>query len=373
MPTTGASLSLNAERPAQASPAAAVRPQPPSRVAEWRHALFGTPLNIAVTLLLTGLLVALLPPLLRWAVIDAVWIDPDPASCRGAVGACWTFVWAKMGQLLFGIYPFEQRWRPAIVCVGIVALLAWSVRPAAWRPSLAVIWVAALVLVFWLMGGGVGLTSVPSALWGGLPVTLILTVVAIGLGFPLGVLLALGRRSTLPALRMVCVVFIEAVRGLPLLSILFVASIMLPLFLPEALLPDKFTRALVALTLFAACYFAEVVRGGLQAIPKGQFEAAEALALPFWKTQRLVILPQAIRVVIPALANTVIVMIKNTSLVLVVGLFDIISSGKAALADPAWPSPAAETYLFIGAVFFLLSFGFARFADFLEQRGQFAR
>jgi general L-amino acid transport system permease protein len=371
MPTTGASLSLNAERPAQA--AAAARPQPPSRAAVWRHALVGTPLNLAVTLVLSLLLLWLLPPLLRWAVLDAVWIDPDPASCRAAAGACWNFVWAKMGQLLFGIYPFEERWRPAIVCVGIVALLAWSVRPAAWRPALAGVWLVALALVFWLMGGGFGLVLVPSALWGGLPVTLILTVVAIGLGFPLGVLLALGRRSTLPALRIACVVFIEAVRGLPLLSILFVASIMLPLFLPEALLPDKFTRALVALTLFASCYFAEVVRGGLQAIPKGQFEAAAALALPFWKTQRLVILPQAIRIVIPALANTVIVMIKNTSLVLVVGLFDIISSGKAALADPAWPSPAAETYLFIGAVFFVLSFGFARFADFLEQRGQRAR
>jgi general L-amino acid transport system permease protein len=196
---------------------------------------------------------------------------------------------------------------------------------------------------------------------------------AIGLGFPLGVLLALGRRSQLPALRMGCVVFIESVRGLPLLSILFVASIMLPLFLPESLLPDKFMRALVALTLFAACYFAEVVRGGLQAIPKGQFEAAESLGMPFWKKQRLVILPQAIRIVIPALANTVIVMIKNTSLVLVVGLFDIISSGKAALADPAWPSPSAEVYLFIGGIFFVISFGFARFADFLERRGPASR
>lgn len=191
----------------------------------------------------------------------------------------------------------------------------------------------ALVVVFWLMGGGLGLTAVPSSLWGGLPVTLILTVVAIGLGFPLGIFLALGRRSRLPALRVACVMFIESVRGLPLLSILFVASIMLPLFLPLSLLPDKFTRALVALTLFASAYFAEVIRGGLQAISKGQYEAAAALSLPFWKTQRLVILPQAIRIVIPALANTIIVMIKNTSLMLVVGLYDIISSGKVR-----WPT-----------------------------------
>ena len=353
-------------------------PSPPGRATRpawqrWRKAWFGTPFNAALTTLIGALLLWTLPPMVRWGVIDAVWIDPDPESCRQATGACWNFVWAKLGQLLFGIYPYDERWRPGWACALILALLAWSVRPASWRPALAWTWLAALTAVFWLMGGNLGLVAVPTSLWGGLPVTLILTVMAIGLGFPLGVLLALGRRSELPALRMVCVVFIEAVRGLPLLSILFVASIMLPLFLPEALLPDKFTRALVALTLFASAYFAEVVRGGLQSIPKGQFEAADSLGLPFWKTQRLVILPQAIRVVIPALANTVIVMIKNTSLVLVVGLFDIISSGKAALADPAWPSPASETYLFIGAVFFVISFGFARFADFLERRGKVAR
>jgi general L-amino acid transport system permease protein len=361
--------------PQPAGPATPSRPSGPPvppRLAWWR-AYFGTPLNAALTLLFAALLLGLLPPVLRWSVLDAVWTDPDPAACRATTGACWSFIGAKLGQLLFGIYPHPERWRPALVCVLILGLLAWSVRPASWTPRLAGVWVASLALVFGLMGGGFGLTAVPSSLWGGLPVTLILTVMAIGLGFPLGVLLALGRRSQLPALRISCVVFIEAVRGLPLLSILFVASIMLPLFLPESLLPDKFTRALVALTLFASCYFAEVVRGGLQAIPKGQFEAADSLGLPFWKQQRLVILPQAIRIVIPALANTVIVMIKNTSLVLVVGLFDLISSGKAALADPAWPSPSAEVYLFIGAIFFVISFGFARFADFLEHRQPLSR
>ena len=346
---------------------------PVNAASSWRRQFsvyFGTPGNAVLTLFLGCLLLLALPPLVRWGVIDAVWFDPDPASCRAASGACWNFIWAKLGQLLFGIYPFEQRWRPGLVCGLILGLLAWSVWPSSWRGRLGALWVAALGAVFWLMGGGLGLAPVPSALWGGLPVTLILTVVAIGLGFPMGVLLALGRRSTLPTLRISCVVFIEAVRGLPLLSILFVASIMLPLFLPESLLPDKFTRALVALTLFASAYFAEVVRGGLQAIPKGQLEAAASLGMPFWKTQRLVILPQAIRIVIPAIANTVIVMIKNTSLVLVVGLFDIISSGKAALSDPAWPSPSTETFLFIGAVFFVITFGFARFADFLERRGK---
>ncbi len=331
--------------------------------------LLGSPLNAALTLMFSALLIVTVPPMLRWLVIDAVWFDPDPNACRTATGACWSFVYAKSGQLLFGIYPVDERWRPAIVCLLIVALLGWSVRPASWTSRLLMLWVAAFALIVWLMGGGFGLVEVPTSSWGGLPVTLILTVVAIGTAFPIGILLALARRSAMPMVRIGAVVLIESVRGLPLLSILFVASIMMPLFLPEALLPDKFVRALVALTIFAAAYLAEVIRGGLQAIPKGQYEAAAALGLPFWRTQYLVILPQAIRVVIPALANTIIVMIKNTSLVLVVGLFDLISSGKAALADPEWPSPAAETFLFIGAIFFALSFSFARFADFLERRG----
>lgn len=211
-------------------------PKPLPASSRWqrlRRVYVGTPGNALLTLLFGGLLLAL-PPLVRWTVIDAVWFDPDPASCRVASGACWNFIWAKLGQLLFGIYPFEQRWRPGVVCTLILALLVWSGRPASWRGSLGVLWLVALALVFWLMGGGLGLAAVPSALWGGLPVTLILTVVAIGLGLPLGVLLALGRRSAMPAVRLSCVVFIEGVRGLPLLSILFVVSIMLPLFLPVA-------------------------------------------------------------------------------------------------------------------------------------------
>lgn len=335
--------------------------------------LFGSPLNATLTLAFGAMLAVALPPMLRWLVLDAVLFNPDPAACRAASGACWSFIYVKSGQLLFGIYPVEERWRPALVCLLILALLGWSVRPASWTPRLLGLWIAALALIVWMMGGGLGLEEVPTSAWGGLPVTLILTVVAIGIAFPVGILLALARRSTMPAVRIAAVVTIESVRGLPLLSILFVASIMLPLFLPEALLPDKFVRALVALTIFAAAYLAEVIRGGLQAIPKGQYEAAAALGLPFWRTQYRVILPQAIRVVIPALANTIIVMIKNTSLVLVVGLFDLISSGKAALADPAWPSPAAETFLFIGGIFFALSFSFARFADFLERRSPVAR
>jgi general L-amino acid transport system permease protein len=340
-----------------------------SRFATSARLLFGTPLNASLTILFSAFLAWSLPGLVEWSVVDAVIATHDPEACRVGGGACWGFIGAKAGQILFGIYPPDQRWRPILVCLMILGLLGGSVWPRFWSRTLLYVWLVALAGVFLLMKGGTfGLPEVPSSSWGGLPVTLILTVVAIGIAFPLAIFLALARRSTLRVVRLLAIGLIETIRGLPLLSLLFVASIMMPLFLPEYLLPDKFVRALVALTIFASAYLAEIVRGGLQAIPKGQYEAAEALGLTFWQRQRLVILPQALRIVIPALANTIIVMIKNTSLVLVVGLFDLISSGKAALADPAWPSPAAETYLFIGALYFALAFSFARFADFLERR-----
>lgn len=334
---------------------------------------FSTPLNATLSFAFMALAVLVLPRLIAWTVRDAAFLPATPATCAAVSGACWSFVIAKSSQILFGIYPPDERWRPTFVCVILLAMLGWSVRPAGWNKRLIAVWVTGMFAVLWLMGGGWGLAPVPTSAWGGLPVTLILTVFAIGLGFPIAILLALGRRSELPVIRTVCTLWIELIRGLPLLSLLLVASLMLPIFLPEWLLPDKLTRAAVALTAFAAAYLAEVIRGGLQAVPRGQFEAATALGLGYWRLQALVVLPQAIRIVIPALANTIIVMVKNTSLVLVVGLFDLISSGKAALADPDWPSPTTETYIFIGMLYFALAFSFARFADFLESRGATAR
>ncbi|OYZ15808.1 MAG: amino acid ABC transporter permease [Sphingomonadales bacterium 28-64-96] len=335
------------------------------------RSLFGSPVNIAVTTGFTLLLWATLPFVVRWAILDAAFLPAVPETCRAAGGACWSFIIAKHSQILFGIYPYDERWRPMIVCLLLLGLLIHSVRPQAWRPSLAIWWLGALAASWLLLSGGMfGLIEVTADKWGGLPVTLILTVVAIGFGFPTGVMLALARRSDLPVIRLLATLFIEVTRALPLLSILFIASIMLPLLVPEAFLPDKFMRALIALYLFASAYMAEVVRGGLQALPRGQDEAADALGLNYWQKQRLIILPQAVALVIPALTNTVIVMIKNTSLILVVGLFDLISSGKAALADPGWRSPSVEVYLFITAIYFVLCFGFSRFADSLERRAK---
>ncbi|MGL4974914.1 MAG: amino acid ABC transporter permease, partial [Bosea sp. (in: a-proteobacteria)] len=334
--------------------------RPPIRMPGLLARMFNTPLNAMLTLLFLAAFAWILPGFVRWLMLDAAILPARPETCQTASGACWSFVIAKSSQILFGIYPPDERWRPAIVCVLILGLLGWSVRPKSWNARLFLGWLVSLAVIIWLMRGGLGLSYVPTSSWGGLPVTLILTVIAIGVAFPAAIILALGRRSEMPVVSVMCVLFIETVRGLPLLSILFVASIMLPLFVPEALLPDKFVRALIALTLFASAYIAEVIRGGLQAIPNGQYDGAKSLGLGYWNMQRLVVLPQAIRIVIPALANTIIVMIKNTSLVMVVGLFDLISSGKAALADPVWPSPSAETYLFIAAIYFVLAFAFAR-------------
>jgi general L-amino acid transport system permease protein len=347
---------------------------PPPRPRGWRpllRALAGSPLNLLLTALVLAAAAALAGPVLRWAVLDAVAWPAEPAACRDIEGACWSFVVAKSGQILFGIYPAEERWRPLLVSLGLLALIAATLRPAAWRPVLGAVWALALPAALLLMFGGfAGLSYVATTMWGGLPVTLLLTVTAVGGGFPLGVLLALARQSELPAIRTLSIGFIELTRALPLLSILFVASIMLPLLLPEWLLPDKFFRAMIALLLFAAAYIAEVVRGGLQGVPPGQAEAAQALGLGYWQRQRLIVVPQALAMVIPSLTNTIIVMIKNTSLVLVVGLFDLISSGRAALADPEWSSPAMETYLFIALIYFALCFGFGRFAGALEQRSK---
>lgn len=217
----------------------------------WRLFL-GSPSNAVITLLLLWMIVPAAAGLLRWAFLAAAFLPAEPAICAATSGACWSFVIAKSGQILLGIYPPDERWRAALACVLILATLALSARPASWRSWLGVLWLAMMVVVLWLMRGGLGLAPVPTTAWGGLPVTLILTVFAIGIGFPVAILLALARRATLPAFRICAVLLIETIRGLPLLSLLFVASILLPLFLPEALLPDKYVRALIALTVFAA-------------------------------------------------------------------------------------------------------------------------
>ena len=325
--------------------------------------------NTLATLVIVYLAWKLALPFLDWAFIEAVWVAPDARACREAkgIGACWALITDKHRFILFGTYPFDSQWRPALTVLVLVALYVTSALRACWRPWLALVWVAGLVAIGVLMWGGVlGLAYVENARWGGLALTLLLATVGLAFAFPFSILLALGRRSALPAVRWLSVAYIELVRGVPLISLLFMASVMLPLFLPEGVTIDKLLRAQIAMILFAAAYLAEVVRGGLQAIPRGQYEAAQALNLSYWRTMGFVILPQALRIAIPPLVNTFIAFFKDTSLVLIIGLFDLLTTVKISLTEPQWTGYGVEAYLFASAVYFVFCFSMSRYSQALE-------
>jgi len=309
---------------------------------------------------------------LDWAVVRAVW-QPDPQACRAASGACWGFIVEKHRLIAFGTYPYEEHWRPALSSVLLIAL--WILTAVVQRWWVVATWVAGLVVIGVLMWGGVfGLPYVENERWGGLILTLLLTTFGLAFAFPLSILLALGRRSDLPVMRALCVAYIELIRGVPLISVLFMASVMLPLFLPAGVSIDKLLRAQVALILFAAAYLAEVVRGGLQAIPKHQYESAAALGLGYWQSTGFIILPQALRIAVPPLVNTCIGFFKDTSLVLIIGLFDLLSTIKVSLNDPAWTGFGVEAYLFAAAVYFIFCYSMSLYSRTLEasagRRGQ---
>ena len=324
--------------------------------------------NAAVTLLCLLPIGWAAPAVLRWSVTDAVFVGSRDA-CQAASGACWAFVGDKLSFFLFGFYPADLRWRPGLAVLLIATLIGCSMLPRFWHWRLLLAWLAGAAAALLLMLGGAGLTVVPTNQWGGLPVSLMVTLAGVLGGFPLGVLLALGRRAReLPLIRWACVAWIELVRGVPLISILFMVNVMVPLFLPELLTPETLVRALLAYALAASAYFAEVVRGGLQALPDTQEQAARALGLGAWQAARLVVLPQALRVAIPPLANTVISFIKETSLVMVIGLFDLLGTVQLAARDPAWLVSGTEGYLFAGAVYLALCAGTGRYAAWLEHR-----
>ncbi|HYN12379.1 MAG TPA: ABC transporter permease subunit, partial [Burkholderiales bacterium] len=238
-------------------------------------------LNALFTLVLALLLLKLLAAFVDWAVVEAVW-RPDAAACRASEGACWGFIAEKHRFILFGTYPFDQHWRPGLAILALISLWAMSAFRTFWRWWLALIWLLGLLFIAVLMWGGLfGLPFVENERWGGLILTLLLTTFGVAVAFPLSIFLALGRRSELPLIRALCIGYIELIRGVPLITLLFMASVMLPLFLPSGVSIDKLLRAQIALILFAAAYLAEVVRGGLQAIPRGQYEAARALGLSY--------------------------------------------------------------------------------------------
>ncbi len=342
----------------------------PLMAVDWaRKNLFSSIPNTLLTLICVWLLWETIPPLIDWVLVSAVWSGGDPEVCRAADGACWAFVVEKHRFMLFGLYPFDEHWRPLLATALFVAVLAISCNPAFWRPWLLGLWAAMLVVCATLMWGGVfGMTFVENARWGGLPLTLILSVVGLICSFPLAILLALGRRSDLPGIRAVCVGFIEFVRGVPLISVLFMASVMFPLFLPEGMTIDKLLRAQVGIIIFTAAYLAEAIRGGLQAIPPGQYEAADALGLTYWKKTYFIILPQALKISIPPIVNQFISMFKDTSLVIIIGLFDLLTTAKTALTDPPWRAFYVEAYLFAALIYWVFSFFMSRYSQYLERR-----
>ncbi len=349
----------------------------------WARAnLFGSWLSTLVTLLLGLVFLKLLYSAVMWGLVRAVWTVPYNAQgapnttvCRAleGTGACWAVLGDKWRFILFGRYPYDAQWRPAIVVAIFVGLYCASAVRALWRRELAYLWAAGLVAIGVLMWGGIlGLAPVETDQWGGLPLTLILATCGLVFAFPLALLTALGRRSkTLPAVRMLCVLYVELIRGVPLISLLFMASVMFPLFMPAGFNLDKLLRAQVAIILFAGAYLAEVVRGGLQSLPKGQYEAADALGLSYWKKTGFIILPQALRMVIPPLVNTFIGFFKDTSLVLIIGIFDLLTAGTVAVAEPAWQGFSTEVYIVLAAIYFVFCYAMARYSRSLER--QFSR
>ncbi|GAC1327532.1 MAG: amino acid ABC transporter permease [Beijerinckiaceae bacterium] len=346
--------------------------EPSNSIAWLRSNLFSSWWSALVTLLLAFVLIKAIVGIVEWGVINAVWWVPNNQSqaCRAlrGSGACWAVVTEKHRFILFGTYPFDQQWRPALAIAIFVSLFVVSGMRRFWRKELILIWLGALSCIGVLMWGGLfGLSFVQQERWGGLAVTLILATFGLAFGFPLGVVVALGRISDLPAIRMVCSIYVELIRGVPLVSLLFMASVMLPLFLPDGVSIDKLLRAQIAITLFAGAYIAEVIRGGLQALPKGQYEAADALGLCYWKKTGLVVVPQALRLVIPPLVNTFIGFFKDTSLVLIIGIFDLLTAAKTAIVEPAWQGFGLEVFIAVALIYFVFCFAMSRYSQNLER------
>ncbi|MCW2104881.1 MULTISPECIES: amino acid ABC transporter permease [unclassified Rahnella] len=350
----------------------AVKPGTPLGTAVlWaRKNLFSSWFNSLLTLFCLWLMWLLIPPLLNWVIFQANWVGTARTDCTKA-GACWVFIHARFGQFMYGLYPFDQRWRINVtLIVGLLTLAPIFFKAMPRRGRYIACWMVLFPIFTWIMlyGGFLGLSRVETRQWGGLTLTLIIAAVGIAGALPLGIMLALARRSSLPVVRILSVIFIEFWRGVPLITVLFMSSVMLPLFMTEGTSIDKLVRALVGVVLFQSAYVAEVVRGGLQALPKGQTEAAESLALGYWKTQGLVILPQALKMVIPGLVNTIIALFKDTSLVIIIGLFDLFSSVQQATVDPEWLGMSTEGYVFAAAVYWIFCFSMSRYSQHLERR-----
>jgi len=331
------------------------------------HNLFNGVFNSILTIVTLFFLWKVVPPLVRWAFIDSAWHTTGQA-CRQAAGACWSVISMNYRFILFGFYPYGQQWRPFLAMMILFGLLFYSRDRTHWKKPLAYAWIIGLFTMGLLMKGGLfGLKPVESTQWGGLPLTLLLAVFGLTAAYPLGVILALGRRSKMPGVKALCILYIELIRGVPLISLLFMSAIIFPLFLPEGVTFNKILRAQVAIILFTAAYIAEVVRGGLQAMSRGQYEAAESIGLNYYLTMRLVILPQALKIVIPPTVSILISAFKDTSLVVIIALFDLLKTTQTVLSNPEWMGFSREAYVVIAILYFLGCFSMSNYSRKLER------
>ena len=322
------------------------------------------------TIFVGGFLLWYVPQFLNWAIFSARWA-PVAEACRAdGAGACWGVIAEKYRLILFGRYPFEEQWRPLVASLLMLGLVIASCIRYFWKRSLVILWVVVLAAFFALMYGDIfGLTQVETDRWGGLPLTLLLATLSMVAAFPLALLVALGRRSNLPAIRSFCTIYVELIRGVPLISVLFMASFMFPLFMPVGFSIDVLIRVLLGITLFAAAYMAEVIRGGLQAIPKGQLEAAATLGLSYWQTQRKIVLPQALAMVVPGIMNNFIAIFMDTSLVTIVSLYELTGAlGLALNSDADWRPFKIEGYFFIALIYFGFCFSMSLYSRWIEKQ-----
>jgi|TARA_B110000208_G_C11789140_1_gene436781 general L-amino acid transport system permease protein len=335
-----------------------------------RKNLFSSVSNTVVTIISLWLLYKLLPPMVDWFILDAAYTGSSRQECLAqGDGACWAFISERFSLFVYGFYPEPLRWRvdlSALLLAVALAVVLWDRFPMRKQAMIYVVFFP--VITGWLLTGGWGLETVDTSEFGGIMLTLVIGVTGIAFSLPLGVLLALGRQSNLPVIRIFCIGFIEFIRGVPLIALLFIASAMLSYFLPPGTNFDLLMRVLIMVVLFSAAYLAEVIRGGLQSLPKGQLEAAESLGLTYWQTMRFIILPQALKVSIPGIVNTFIGLFKDTTLVAIVGLFDPLGVGKASLASSEWFGLSVEVYLFVAIFFFISCFGMSRYSLYLENK-----
>ena len=354
-------------------PAPKRTPPPPTEripVLRWiKENLANSPLNVVVTVVcLIGLYFAA-PAFVEWGILEAVFTAESHEDCRAASGACWAVIAEKHRPMFFGVYPFEEHWRLILALILYLGAIGVTMTPKFWSYRiLAPLWLFTLTATLTLLWGGVmGLAEVDTSQWGGLPLTMVLFSGTLVIGFPLAIFLALGRRSTMPAVKATCVIFIESLRGVPLITILFVAVNVFPLFLPRGLEFDKLLRVMVGMAIFFACYEAEVIRGGLQAISRGQYEAAESMGLGYWQTMTRIILPQALRICLPGIVNHIIAAFKNTSFVLIIGMFDMLTATTSVMQDPVWRRFTIEAYLCVGFIYFIFCYALSKYSHQVER------